>query len=116
MLPGLAGYRVVQRLRAEGVRTPVLLVSAKDGEVDQADGLDLGADGYLVKPFSFVVLVAQVRAMLRRNASAGGDRRLRGGDLVVDRAAREGRFGGELVSLDRKSTRLDSSHLVISYA
>jgi DNA-binding response OmpR family regulator len=99
MLPGLSGYRVVQRLRAEGVRTPVLLVSAKDGEVDQADGLDLGADGYLVKPFSFVVLVAQVRAMLRRNASAGGDRRLRVGELVVDRSSREVRFGGELVAL-----------------
>src|SRR5687767_3215992 len=71
MLPGLSGYRVLQRLRAEGVRTPVLLVSAKDGEIDQADGLDLGADGYLIKPFSFVVLVAQVRAMLRRSAAEG---------------------------------------------
>src|SRR2546430_16725112 len=90
MLPGLSGYRVLQRLRSEGVRTPVLLVSAKDGEFDQADGLDLGADGYLVKPFSFVVLVAQVRAMLRRNASAGGDRRLRVGDLVGGPAARQG--------------------------
>ncbi|MFL6141068.1 MAG: response regulator transcription factor [Labedaea sp.] len=99
MLPGLSGYRVLQRLRAEGVRTPVLLVSAKDGEVDQADGLDLGADGYLVKPFSFVVLVAQVRAMLRRSASAGGDRRLKLGELLIDRAAREVRFAGELVAL-----------------
>jgi DNA-binding response OmpR family regulator len=51
ILPGLSGYRVLERLRAAGVDTPVLLVSAKDGEVDQADGLDLGADGYLVKPF-----------------------------------------------------------------
>ncbi|HET9138622.1 response regulator transcription factor [Actinophytocola sp.] len=99
MLPGLSGYRVLQRLRAEGVRTPVLLLSAKDGEIDQADGLDLGADGYLVKPFSFVVLVAQVRAMLRRNAAAGSDRRLRLGELVVDRASREVRFGGELIAL-----------------
>ena len=57
MLPGLSGYRVLEALRAGGVATPVLLLSAKDGEVDQADGLDLGADGYLVKPFSFVVLV-----------------------------------------------------------
>jgi DNA-binding response OmpR family regulator len=99
MLPGLSGYRVLQRLRAEGVRTPVLLVSAKDGEVDQADGLDLGADGYLVKPFSFVVLVAQVRAMLRRSASAGADRRLKLGELLIDRGAREVRFAGELVAL-----------------
>jgi DNA-binding response OmpR family regulator len=99
MLPGLSGYRVLQRLRAEGVRTPVLLLSAKDGEVDQADGLDLGADGYLVKPFSFVVLVAQVRALLRRNAAAGTDRRLRLGELVIDRGAREVRFAGEIVAL-----------------
>jgi DNA-binding response OmpR family regulator len=99
MLPGLSGYRVLQRLRAEGVRTPVLLLSAKDGEVDQADGLDLGADGYLVKPFSFMVLVAQVRAMLRRSAAAGAERRLRVGDLVIDRAAREVRFAGAVVPL-----------------
>jgi DNA-binding response OmpR family regulator len=99
MIPGLSGYRVLQRLRAEGVRTPVLLLSAKDGEVDQADGLDLGADGYLVKPFSFVVLVAQVRAMLRRSAATGADRRLRLGELLIDRAAREVRFAGELVAL-----------------
>lgn len=99
MLPGLSGYRVLQRLRAEGVRTPVLLLSAKDGEVDQADGLDLGADGYLVKPFSFVVLVAQIKAMLRRNAAAGAERRLKVGDLVVDRGAREVRFAGEIIAL-----------------
>lgn len=99
MLPGLSGYRVLQTLRAEGVRTPVLLVSAKDGEIDQADGLDLGADGYLVKPFSFVVLVAQVRALLRRGAAEGSGQRLRLGDLVVDRATRQVSMSGELVAL-----------------
>jgi DNA-binding response OmpR family regulator len=99
MLPGLSGYRVLQRMRAEGVRTPVLMVSAKDGEVDQADGLDLGADGYLVKPFSFVVLVAQVRALLRRNSGGNARRRLKLGDLVVDRGLREVTWAGEAVSL-----------------
>src|SRR3954466_10252899 len=99
MLPGLSGYRVLQHLRAQGVMTPVLLVSAKDGEVDQADGLDLGADGYLVKPFSFVVLVAQVRALLRRGAGEGGGQRVRLGDLVVDRATRQVSMSGELVAL-----------------
>jgi DNA-binding response OmpR family regulator len=99
MLPGLSGYRVLQALRAEGIRTPVLLVSAKDGEIDQADGLDLGADGYLVKPFSFVVLVAQVRALLRRGAAEGGGQRLRLGDLVVDRATRQVSMSGEPVAL-----------------
>lgn len=100
MLPGLSGYRVLQQLRAEGVSTPVLLVSAKDGEIDQADGLDLGADGYLVKPFSFVVLVAQVRAVLRRARQDGPARgRLRIGGLELDRATREVRWNGEPVAL-----------------
>src|SRR3954454_24803697 len=99
MLPGLSGYRVLERLRKDGVTTPVLLVSAKDGEIDQADGLDLGADGYLVKPFSFVVLVAQVRAVLRRGAAEGAERLLKVGELIVDRAVREVRFAGELVPL-----------------
>src|SRR5215211_5044076 len=76
MLPGLSGYRVLQRLRAAGVNTPVLLLSAKDGEYDQADGLELGADGYLVKPFSFVVLVAQLRALLRRRDGVRAGRRI----------------------------------------
>ncbi len=99
MLPGLSGYRVLQALRNEGVRTPVLLVSAKDGEIDQADGLDLGADGYLVKPFSFVVLVAQVRALLRRGSAEGSGQRLKLGELVVDRASRQVSMAGEPVSL-----------------
>ena len=99
MLPGLSGYRVLERLRAEGVRTPVLLVSAKDGEVDQADGLDLGADGYLVKPFSFRVLVAQVRALLRRSSGEGSRQRLRIGQLDVERARRQVRWAGALVAL-----------------
>ncbi|MEW2501630.1 response regulator transcription factor [Amycolatopsis sp. CA-161197] len=99
MLPGLSGYRVLQQLRAENVTTPVLLVSAKDGEVDQADGLDLGADGYLVKPFSFVVLVAQVRAVLRRAGPDASRGTLRLGSLEVDRALRQVRWDGAEVPL-----------------
>ncbi|MGH3773618.1 MAG: response regulator transcription factor [Pseudonocardiaceae bacterium] len=99
MLPGLSGYRVLERLRAAGVATPVLLVSAKDGEVDQADGLDLGADGYLVKPFSFVVLVAQLRAVLRRHTEVRRETVLTLGDLVIDPARREVSWAGRLVPL-----------------
>jgi two-component system, OmpR family, response regulator len=68
MLPTMSGYEVTRRLRAQGIWTPILLASAKDGEYDQADGLDLGADDYVTKPFSFVVFVARVRALVRRGA------------------------------------------------
>jgi two-component system OmpR family response regulator len=68
MLPGLSGYRVVRALREERNWLPVLMLSAKDGEHDQADGLDCGADDYLTKPFSYVVLLARLRALLRRGA------------------------------------------------
>src|SRR4051794_26906841 len=71
MLPRLSGYRVIERLRADGMDVPVLMVSAKDGEYDQADGLDLGADDYLVKPFRWVVFVARLKALLRRAAGRG---------------------------------------------
>ncbi|WP_083840216.1 response regulator transcription factor [Saccharomonospora xinjiangensis] len=105
MLPGLSGYRVLQQLRAEGVGTPVLLVSAKDGEIDQADGLDLGADGYVVKPFSFVVLVAQIKAVLRR-ASKGHRGPLRIGALTIDRAKREVRWHDQPVPLSPREFAL----------
>jgi DNA-binding response OmpR family regulator len=106
ILPGLSGYRVLERMRASGVDTPVLLVSAKDGEVDQADGLDLGADGYLVKPFSFVVLVAQVRALLRRREGVRAGRRIQLGDLVVDPVARAVSWAGRSVELSPREFAL----------
>ncbi len=70
MLPVLSGYEVVRRLRAAEVWTPVLMLTAKDGEYDEADALDEGADDYLTKPFSLVVLVARLRALLRRGVVA----------------------------------------------
>ncbi|MFJ2033798.1 response regulator transcription factor [Streptosporangium sp. NPDC087985] len=87
MLPRISGYNVCKQLRAEENWVPILMLSAKDGEYDMADGLDLGADDYLTKPFSYVVLVARLRALLRRGAS----RRpavLRAGDLTLDPARR----------------------------
>jgi DNA-binding response OmpR family regulator len=98
MLPGLSGYRICQRLRAEENWVPILILSAKDGEYDQADGLDLGADDYLTKPFSYVVLAARLRALMRR----GARRRpalLRAGDLTLDPAKREVRRGDREVVL-----------------
>ena len=87
MLPGMSGYRVCSALREAGVWSPILMLTAKDGEHDEADALDLGADDFLTKPFSYVVLVARLRALLRR-----GDRErppiLEVGDLRIDPAAR----------------------------
>jgi len=78
MLPGLNGYRVCAELRARSIWTPVLMLTAKDGDLDEAEALDTGADDYLAKPFSWVVLVARLRALLRRGAPA------RPVDLTVD--------------------------------
>lgn len=68
MLPGHSGYEVLRQLRARNVWTPVLMLTAKDGEYDETDAFDLGADDYLTKPFSFRVLLARLRALVRRGA------------------------------------------------
>src|SRR5207244_8014679 len=94
MLPGLSGYRVCERLRAEDNWVPVLMLSAKDGEYDQADGLDVGADDYLTKPFSYVVLVARLRALLRRGAPERPSV-LTVGELTLDPARRRVAHSGE---------------------
>jgi DNA-binding response OmpR family regulator len=98
MLPKLNGYRVCQRLRAAGNWVPVLMLSAKNGEYDQAEGLDVGADDYMVKPFSYVVLVARLRALIRRGAPAR-PAVLQAGDLRLDPARHEVRRGGQPIEL-----------------
>ena len=92
MLPGVSGYRVCEILRAEGIWTPILMVTAKDGEWDEVEGLDTGADDYLTKPFSHAVLVARLRALLRRGARER-PAVLTAGDLHLDPAARTARRG-----------------------
>ncbi|HZM77531.1 MAG TPA: response regulator transcription factor [Candidatus Limnocylindrales bacterium] len=101
MLPGLNGYRVCAQLRRDGITTPVLMLTAKDGEYDEAEALDTGADDYLSKPFSYVVLLARLRALIRR----GGAVRpavLRVGDLTIDAAERRCRRGSTAVELTAK--------------
>ncbi len=98
MLPKLSGYRVCQQLRAENNWVPILMLSAKDGEYDQADGLDVGADDYLTKPFSYVVLVARLRALVRRGAPERPTV-LRAGDLELDPATRRVQRGSHELSL-----------------
>src|SRR5690606_33908894 len=105
MLPGISGYQIVRTLRAESRWVPLLMLSAKDGEYDQADGLHVGADDYLTKPFSDVVLLARLRALLRR----GAPRRptvLTAGDLTLDPASREVTCAGAEVSLTSREFAL----------
>jgi DNA-binding response OmpR family regulator len=107
MLPKVSGYRVCQQLRAEKNWVPILILSAKDGEYDQADGLDLGADDYLTKPFSYVVLAARLRALLRRG-SVPRPAELQAGDLSLDPASHRVRRGQtEIVLTAREFAMLE---------
>lgn len=94
LLPGMNGYEVCRQLREDGVDTPILMLTAKDGEYDEADALEMGADDFLRKPFSLVVLVARLRALLRRSGHSSNEA-LSVGELVIDErsriATREGR-------------------------
>ncbi|GAB3997876.1 response regulator transcription factor [Nocardioides marmoraquaticus] len=105
MLPGINGYKVCETLRAEEDWTPVLMLTAKDGEWDQVEGLDTGADDYLTKPFSFPVLVARLRAVVRRGARERPTV-LEAGDLRLDPAAREVRRGDERLELTAREFSL----------
>ncbi|MEU5343879.1 MULTISPECIES: response regulator transcription factor [unclassified Streptomyces] len=103
MLPGMNGYRVCGALRAAGHDVPILMLTAKDGEYDEAEGLDTGADDYLTKPFSYVVLVARVKALLRRRGPSGGASPVHEvGNLKVDTAARRVFLGEDEITLTTK--------------
>lgn len=98
MLPKLNGYRVIERLRGRGIWTPILMLTAKDGDHEQADALDLGADDYLTKPVSFVVLLARIRVLLRRIVNER-PAVLTVGSLSLDPATRTVTRGGEPIDL-----------------
>ena len=105
LLPGMNGYEVCRTLRAEQVWTPILMLTAKSGEYDEAEALDTGADDFISKPFSFVVLVARLRALARR----GGTPRpqaLECGDLVLDPATRVCARGDDPVVLTGREFEL----------
>ncbi|GCD34797.1 DNA-binding response regulator [Streptomyces chrestomyceticus JCM 4735] len=101
MLPGMNGYRVCGALRAAGNDVPILMLTAKDGEYDEAEGLDTGADDYLTKPFSYVVLVARIKALLRRRGRTALPV-LRVGELSIDQGARRVERDGEEIVLTTK--------------
>jgi DNA-binding response OmpR family regulator len=98
LLPGMNGYKVCDQLRKADNWTPILMLTAKDGEYDEAEALDTGADDFLSKPFSYVVLVARLRALLRRGSSARAPV-MEVGDLRLDPATREVRRGEAALEL-----------------
>jgi DNA-binding response OmpR family regulator len=105
MMPKLSGYELAKRLRAEKIRTPILMLTARDSVPDIVRGLDLGADDYMTKPFSFDELIARLRAVKRR-ALASQDTNLRVGDLVLDPSSREVLRGDARLSLTRTEYNL----------
>jgi len=105
LLPGMNGYQVCRQLREAGVWTPILMLTAKSGEYDEAEALDTGADDFLSKPFAFVVLVARLRALLRRGRTERAPE-LRAGELRLDPASHEVWRGDAQVSLSPRQFSL----------
>jgi two-component system, OmpR family, response regulator len=103
LLPGLNGFQVCERLRSAGNWTPILMLTAKDGELDEAEALETGADDYLTKPFSYVVLLARIRALLRRADRNNPDSVLAAGDLRLDTRRRQCWRGDTAVALSPRA-------------
>ena len=99
MLPGIDGKRLIQTLRREGIRTPVLILSARGSVTDRVEGLEIGADDYLTKPFAFPELLARVHALIRRATAAAPSTQLTVGDLTLDVLTRRAVRGGREIDL-----------------
>src|SRR6059058_1599406 len=106
MLPKRDGFSVLKALRADGLKAPVLMLTARDAVGDRVAGLDLGADDYLTKPFAFEEFLARVRALLRRGSGARPSPVLRVADLTLDPATREVRRGPRKVELTAREYTL----------
>ncbi|WP_127126909.1 response regulator transcription factor [Georgenia sp. SYP-B2076] len=105
MLPGLSGYEICRSMRARGDSTPILFLTAKDGEYDEADALDIGGDDFMSKPFSPVVLAARLRALVRRVTHAA-EPMLRVGPLRVDPGHRRAWLGEDELHLTARELAL----------
>ena len=110
MMPGMDGLEVLRRLRGSDSKLPVLLLTGRDAPADQVDGLERGADDYVVKPFTFEILVARVRALLRRKEGDHPDV-LRFGDLSLDTGTHQARRGEREITLT--STEYDLLHQLL---
>ncbi|MDH4873615.1 heavy metal response regulator transcription factor [Pseudomonas sp. BN515] len=106
MLPGLDGWQVLRSLRQAGLQVPVLFLTARDAVEERVHGLELGADDYLIKPFAFAELLARVRTLLRRGASAPQETSLDLGDLHLDLLSRRVERGGQRIDLTTKEFAL----------
>lgn len=106
MLPGLDGWNVLSRLREAGWQVPVLFLTARSSIADRVQGLELGADDYLAKPFAFAELLARVRTLLRRGQAQPQAERIVIADLVVDTLRRRAERGGQRITLSQKEYTL----------
>lgn len=102
MLPGKNGYDICKELRMEGAKTPIIMLTAKNEEIDKVLGLEFGADDYVSKPFGVRELMARIKAVLRRAEHSEGGREIAAGDLTIDIERHEVRIGGEIVDLTLK--------------
>lgn len=106
LLPGIDGFTVCRRLRAKGVQTPVLMLTARGSVEDRVAGLDAGADDYLTKPFAFEELLARIRALTRRPPAIAGGTTLGADDLTMDLTRHEVRRGSRVIPLTAKEYAL----------
>lgn len=106
MLPGLDGLSLIARMRGTGVRTPVIILSAKAGVDDRVRGLQAGGDDYMTKPFAFSELLARIQALIRRASHATEPTRLRAGDITLDLLTREVICAGKPVDLQPREFSL----------
>lgn len=106
MLPGLSGLDILRRMREQKITTPVLLLTARDSIGDRVEGLDAGADDYLVKPFAYEELIARVRALSRRLPAEEITNVLKVGDLSLDTASQTAERGGQLIKLSAREYSL----------
>ena len=106
MMPQINGLEVCRRLRAGGDRTPVLILTARDGVSDRVTGLDAGADDYLVKPFALEELLARLRALVRRSLPGSDNQTLRFADLTLDRSSYQVMRGEREIELTRTEFQL----------